>query len=167
MDANNLKSFMASIISFVWRTRGIYLTLEIIQINYLVSQAKITRQCHCLSPSKPPWPGDPPCFLLHIPSRSFPVYHFHHFMILRSSILSDSIPGLQDHLGLARNADIQTADHFGFVNSKAIYFSVLPMKQKESNKTQCISLSLDEFFILDSICICNFHLCDGLWHMEI
>lgn len=62
--------------------------------------------------------------------------YVHHLIILRSSILSDSIPGPLDTWawqGMQISND--PADHFGFVNCKAISFSALPVKQKESNKT--------------------------------
>lgn len=121
---------------------------------------------HCLSPSRPPWASDPPCCLLCILFQSFPMDYFHHFMILRSSILSDSIPGPLDHLGLTRNDDIQIADHFGFINSKAISFSALSIKQR--NPTKLTYWSLTKWvFHFEFHTHLQFSICDRLWHLEI
>lgn len=132
-----------------------------------MSWAKITQQTHCFSPRWSPWPSDPPCFPLCFLPQSFPMDHFHHFMILRYSILSDSIPGSLDHLDLTRNADIQTADHFGFVNSKAISFFVLPIKQKNPTKLNTSLSHLMSFSFWIAYTFAIFHLHDGLWHLGI
>lgn len=60
--------------------------------------------------------------------------HSQQFMILMSSILSDSIPGPLDQLAFAWNPDTQTEDPFGFVNSKAFHSLCCPSRKQNETK---------------------------------
>lgn len=100
IEVNNFKSSVVSIICLLWIIKGIYLTLEIVKVIQ-----KSTTQCRGPRPlgkttisvqaDLPSQEAPLVSPLLCTPTQFYPMHHFHHIIILISSILSDSISGPQ------------------------------------------------------------------------